>query len=82
MLKPLLKELQEIEASGAVDNETHVCHLNMPDVTYVLTLGKALRAIIEMIDDCPDAPRGSDSLPAAIRFYAEGALRGIDTGVA
>lgn len=42
---------------------------------------KTLRAIVEMIDDCPDATTSSDSLPQAIRFYADGALRGVDTGV-
>ena len=49
--------------------------------THIIALRKALHAIVEMIDDCPDAPRGSDSLPGAIRFYADGALRGVDTGV-
>jgi hypothetical protein len=48
---------------------------------HIAALRKTLHAIVEMIDDCPDAPRGSDSLPGAIRFYADGALRGIDTGV-
>jgi hypothetical protein len=48
---------------------------------HIATLRKTLHAIVEMIDDCPDAPRGSDSLSGAIRFYADGALRGIDTGV-
>jgi hypothetical protein len=48
---------------------------------HIIALRKALHAIVEMIDDCPDAPRGSDSLPGAIRFYADGALRGVDTGI-
>jgi hypothetical protein len=48
---------------------------------HIAAMRKTLHAIVEMIDDCPDAPRGSDSLPGAIRFYADGALRGIDTGV-
>ena len=48
---------------------------------HIIALRKALHAIVEMIDDCPDAPRGADSLPGAIRFYADGALRGVDTGV-
>ncbi len=44
-------------------------------------LEKTLRAIVEMIDDCPDAPKQTDSLPQAIRLYADGALKGVDTGV-
>lgn len=47
----------------------------------IADLEKTLRAIVEMIDDCPDAPTATDSLPQAVRFYADGALRGIDTGV-
>ena len=48
---------------------------------HIIALRKTLHAIVEMIDDCPDAPTATDSLPQAIRFYADGALRGIDTGV-
>lgn len=44
-------------------------------------LERTLRAIVEMIDDCPDAPKATDSLPQAIRFYADGVLRGVETGV-
>ena len=53
----------------------------LTEVAEIERLRRTLHAIVEMIDHCPDAPRNSDSLPGAIRYYADGALRGIDTGV-
>ena len=65
----------------ALDEHNEFARKAEPLRERVEFLERTLRAIVEMIDDCPDAPTATDSLPQAIRFYADGALRGVDTGV-